>query len=272
MIDREAWGAAPPREEPTLVPHSERDQFMVHYSTGEELGRRDTFQWVREIQAYHQGHNGWSDVGYNYLVDREGRVFIGRGRDAQGAHCSGSNRRAIGVCFLGDDDPGTQDATPAARAAIRSLHAQLEAELGRDLAPVGHRDGFATSCPGDELYGWVHAGMPARGGVVQAPTPSAPRPTPTPARAPRFPLPQGWYFGPKSGPRESVSGYYGHRADLRRWQDRMRYRGWSIAVDGLWGPQTEAVARAFQEEKGLGVDGRVGVRTWTAAWTAEVTR
>lgn len=245
---------------------------MVHYSTGQELGRADTAEWVREIQAYHQGHNGWSDIGYNYLVDAAGQVFVGRGRDAQGAHCAGSNRRAIGVCFLGNDDPGVQDATPAARAAIRSLHVQLERELGRDLAPVGHRDGFATSCPGDELYAWVHQGMPARGATnAPAPAPSAPT-APTATRAPRFPLPKGWYFGPKSGPRESVSGYYGHRADLRRFQDRMAYRGWRITVDGLYGPNTAAVVRAFQAEKHLAVDGLIGPSTWAAAWSAEVTR
>jgi peptidoglycan hydrolase-like protein with peptidoglycan-binding domain len=89
--------------------------------------------------------------------------------------------------------------------------------------------------------------------------------------APAFPLPAGWYFGPKEGPQESVSGYYSHREDLRTWQQRMADRGWIITPDGLYGPETASTAREFQAEKGLEVDGLIGVNTWTAAWTAPIT-
>src|SRR5699024_5843488 len=81
-------------------------------------------------------------------------------------------------------------------------------------------------------------------------------------KAPAFPLPRGWYFGPKSGPKQSVSGYYSHRSDLRRWQQRMKDRGWSITPDGLYGSRTASVARAFQKEKGLAVDSLIGNDTW----------
>ena len=67
-----------------------------------------------------------------------------------------------------------------------------------------------------------------------------------------------------------MSGYYSHRADLKRWQAQMAKRGWKIAVDGLYGPGTKAVAVAFQREKGLDVDGLIGAATWAAAWTAPV--
>ncbi|KAB2384622.1 peptidoglycan-binding protein [Actinomadura montaniterrae] len=59
--------------------------------------------------------------------------------------------------------------------------------------------------------------------------------------------------------------------DVRTWQARMKARGWSIAVDGAYGPASEEVCRAFQREKGLGVDGVVGPATWRAAWDAPVT-
>lgn len=90
--------------------------------------------------------------------------------------------------------------------------------------------------------------------------------------APAFPLPSGWYFGPKSGPKESVSGYYSHQSDLKAWQQQMSNRGWNITVDGLYGDQTEKIARDFQTEKGLAVDGKIGPVTWAAAWTAPITR
>jgi peptidoglycan hydrolase-like protein with peptidoglycan-binding domain len=60
--------------------------------------------------------------------------------------------------------------------------------------------------------------------------------------------------------------------DVRDWQKRMRARGWTIAVDGIYGPASAKVAEAFQREKGLTADGVVGPLTWGAAWTAPITR
>lgn len=95
---------------------------------------------------------------------------------------------------------------------------------------------------------------------------------PTPGvAAPAFPLPWTSYFGPKSGPAASVSGYFSHREDLRRWQKRMQDRGWNINPDGLYGDQTRDIAKSFQREKGLTPDGLIGPATWAAAWTAPIT-
>lgn len=96
---------------------------------------------------------------------------------------------------------------------------------------------------------------------------------------PVFPLPSGRYFGPEGGPVESVSGHHGYAADLKRWQQRMKDRGWAITPDGLYGfqgststdTQTGSIAKQFQAEKGLTVDGLIGPSTWDAAWTAPVT-
>lgn len=91
--------------------------------------------------------------------------------------------------------------------------------------------------------------------------------------APPFPLPGDHYFGdryPLSN-KKSVSGFYGNSDGLRMWQQRMRDRGWPITVDGRYGDNTKSVAKAFQAEKGLTVDGKIGPQTWAAAWTAPVT-
>jgi len=53
---------------------------------------------------------------------------------------------------------------------------------------------------------------------------------------------------------------------VRQWQARMVERGWILAVDGVFGPESAAVARRFQAERGLAVDGVVGPRTWAATW------
>lgn len=90
--------------------------------------------------------------------------------------------------------------------------------------------------------------------------------------APSYPLPKGYYFGWLSGPKESISGYLNHRSDLRRWQQRMKDRGWTIEADGHYGSETAGVAHNFQVEKHLGIDSLIGPETWGAAWTAPVTR
>jgi peptidoglycan hydrolase-like protein with peptidoglycan-binding domain len=51
---------------------------------------------------------------------------------------------------------------------------------------------------------------------------------------------------------------------VRTLQHLLRARGKSVAVDGIFGPRTDAAVRAFQQEKGLAVDGIVGPRTWSA--------
>lgn len=105
-------------------------------------------------------------------------------------------------------------------------------------------------------------------------TPTPPKPGP--GAAPPYPLPLGYYYGPLTGPKQSISGSYrtdtdAMRAGLRTWQQRMRDRGWKINPDGYYGPQTRAVAVAFQREKGLLADGLIGPATWSAAWSAPVT-
>lgn len=59
--------------------------------------------------------------------------------------------------------------------------------------------------------------------------------------------------------------------DVRQVQQRLRDRGWNIGVDGVFGPGTDAIVRAFQRDKGLAADGVVGPKTWTALWTSPVT-
>lgn len=156
---------------------------------------------------------------------------------------------------------------------------------GPDAPGIGYHSLFpgwspvVKTCPGlarrPQVQQIINRAVAAVTGNV-APAPAGPVPVPAPEKkqgltAPPFPLPPGWYFGPRSGPRQSVSGYFGYREALAYWQRRMKERGWQIGFDGLYGPETAGVARAFQAEKGLVIDGLIGRATWSAAWTAPVT-
>jgi N-acetylmuramoyl-L-alanine amidase/Putative peptidoglycan binding domain len=55
--------------------------------------------------------------------------------------------------------------------------------------------------------------------------------------------------------------------DVLTWQSKMHERGWyEMIVDGDYGPISKDICIAFQQEKGLGVDGYVGPETWNATW------
>lgn len=60
---------------------------------------------VEDIRRWHR-QQGWSDVGYHYVIGRYGELWTGRDVDIQGAHCAagGHNRKSIGVCYIGGVD------------------------------------------------------------------------------------------------------------------------------------------------------------------------
>ena len=58
---------------------------------------------VNEIRRWHVEDNGWSDIGYHYVIRRNGDVEIGRPLDRSGAHTKGYNANSIGVCLVGRD-------------------------------------------------------------------------------------------------------------------------------------------------------------------------
>ena len=109
-------------------------------------------------------------------------------------------------------------------------------------------------------------------------TPNRPLPTPLPpptlpaGGVPAFPYPPDNYLGTPRPDPKCHSGHYGppDSGHVQVWQRQMAARGWSIGVDGDYGPQSESVCRKFQAEKGLGVDGLVGPQTWAKSWTAPI--
>lgn len=90
-------------------------------------------------------------------------------------------------------------------------------------------------------------------------------------------LARGVRLAPRPKPAPAVPPYPGltrqgsRGGATRAFQQRLKDRGWSIAVDGVHGPATTATLRAFQRDKGLADDGVGGLDTWRALWTAPIT-
>jgi len=204
---------------------------------------------LRSWQAFHMDDKGWSDLAYNWVICQHAIVMVGRGWGVRSAAngTNDGNDRYLATCWMGGDSDGspTGDVMTAFEKLIQEFRRRGG---GLDVEP--HRHFFNTDCPGTILAGMTVLWKTAK-----------PLPGAIGSSAPAFPLPRGSYFGPRSGPATSVSGFYSHRADLAIWQAKRGLLG-----DGLYGSLTAASARRVQTSHHLSVDGLIGPQTWLAAW------
>jgi flagellar hook assembly protein FlgD len=179
IIRRSQWGA-----DESIVRgapyYADRVRFaVVHHTAGtNSYTAAQSAAIVRGIQRYHVLANGWNDIGYNFLVDKYGQVFEGRGggidRTVVGAHAQGFNTGSTGVSLLGTYS-SSRISTAGRSALVKLLAWRLDVAHVDPLSrltwisggnpeypagtPVrlravsGHRDTGPTSCPGTALYG-----------------------------------------------------------------------------------------------------------------------
>jgi hypothetical protein len=254
LVSRAEWGARAPRGSYTSL--SSTRGVKVHYTGGRVDpaivdDHAKCAALVRSVQNSHMDGNGWMDIGYTMAVCPHRKVFMGRGpKRLPAANGSGLNTGHYAVLGLvGNSGLVTppDDMLHGIRDAIEYL--REEGDAGNEIK--GHRDGYATECPGARLYAWVRDGAPRPGT-----TPPDPEP---PAETPAWPGRDLKYPPVMNGD------------DVRLWQARMARRGWNIDVDGAYGPRSRDIARAFQEEKGLPATGVVDEVTWKATWEAPIT-
>lgn len=110
---------------------------------------------VREIRQWHK-EQGWLDVGYHFVIKRDGTVEAGRDEMAVGSHAKGHNHNSIGVCLVGGiDDKGKFEAnfTPAQMTSLRSLLVTLLAKYEGSVLKA-HHDVAPKACPSFDLKRW----------------------------------------------------------------------------------------------------------------------
>lgn len=132
------------------------DAIVVHCSAtraGQDVRASDIDKWHKE--------RGFKMIGYNYVIDLDGTVEIGRPLTMDGAHCNTAgtsgksyNKHSIGICIVGGLDENGNPAdtrTDAQKISCANLIAQLEMEynivdvLGhRDASPDANGDGKIT--------------------------------------------------------------------------------------------------------------------------------
>jgi len=186
-------------------------KLIVHHTAGANNDPNPAAT-IRAIYYDQAISRGWGDIGYNFLIDEQGRIYEGRysreyaagelpsgddgaGKGVVGAHVGGWNSGTVGIALLGH--LVSQDATPAARQSLEWLLAWLAERYGIDplgggtyTNPIdlktrdnpnisGHRDWAATACPGGTFYATLPALRQAVANrIADGGTPPPPPPPP----------------------------------------------------------------------------------------------
>ncbi|MEV6546101.1 N-acetylmuramoyl-L-alanine amidase [Streptomyces sp. NPDC051665] len=179
IVTRHGWGADEKlREKGFVYTKKVKAVFVHHTATGNNYRCSQAPSVIRGIYRYHVKSSGWRDIGYNFLVDKCGTIYEGRAggvaKAVMGAHTLGFNTDSMGIAVLGTF--GSAKPSSAAVTAIAKLTAWKLGLYGvnprgktylksgggnlyrkgknvRLNVISGHRDGFATECPGRQLYG-----------------------------------------------------------------------------------------------------------------------
>jgi hypothetical protein len=168
IFTRAHWGADESLREPGEPDYGVIRGAFVHHTAGTNAYDRDEVPAIiRAIYAYHVNGRGWRDIGYNFLVDKFGRIWEGRygggHRPVIGAHTANYNGSSVGVAALGTFTsviPNSSMLTSFARIfawkfGINGVNPTgMVAYPGAETLPAisGHRDATATACPGEQLY------------------------------------------------------------------------------------------------------------------------
>lgn len=202
---------------------------------------------VKEVRVMHKAR-GFADIGYHFVIRRDGRVERGRPENEVGAHVAGWNSTSLGVSMVGGVDARNKpehNATPAQMLALADLLFQLverypEAKVcgHRDLSPDGDRDGviergeWIKDCPCFDAIPWVRLrGLPVADikGEWDRAAPAA----------------------------DKVSEL--EACDLQRLLVRAGYQ--LGPIDGIVGPRTKAAIKGFQVAQGIPRSGAFDART-----------
>ena len=120
-------------------------EIIVHCSATPEGRDIDT----KEIRRWHTEDNGWSDIGYHFVVELDGDIGVGRPQEKSGAHCRGKNSNSIGVCYIGGvDSSGAPKDTrnEEQKVSLETLLGLLKKSYPSAII-YGHRDFSDKACP-----------------------------------------------------------------------------------------------------------------------------
>jgi N-acetylmuramoyl-L-alanine amidase len=143
---------------PKFKKRSETDFIAVHCSATPptmDIG-------AAEIRRWHKA-KGWMDIGYHFVIRRDGALEIGRDEAVHGAHVEGFNHNSVGICLIGGTDSAEKpeaNFTAHQMAALFHLVARLQVKYPTAVLQ-GHRDfpNVKKDCPSFDVKQWWHSMM-----------------------------------------------------------------------------------------------------------------
>lgn len=120
-------------------------ELIVHCSATPE-GKDYSIDTIRQWHL----QRGFSDIGYHYVIYRDGSIHIGRDESIIGAHCTGHNTNSIGVCYIGgcasDGKTPKDTRTTEQKQSLVKLLKELKTKYPQ-ASIHGHRDFSSKACP-----------------------------------------------------------------------------------------------------------------------------
>jgi peptidoglycan hydrolase-like protein with peptidoglycan-binding domain len=278
IITRKQWGADESLRGPATYNTTVKAIVIHHTASSNDYTAATTAAQIRGIYAYDTQGLGWSDIAYNFLVDKFGRIYEGRAGSitsaVRGAHAMGFNTDTMGVAALGNYEtsgaPAVMVDALAKVAGWKLSQYGVNPEGTTTLTSAGgtgtkyaagvrvslptvnaHQNTSYTLCPGRYLYPQMatirnKAALYARYSSTTGPTPV------TTSRL--FATYGTLTLGVGS------SGY-----PVRDLQLELNRRSYSVgAADGDFGPATVAGVQKFQKAMQLTATGKVAANDWRA--------
>ena len=124
----------------------ELEMIVIHCSAT----MKSTDYTVERLKRDHLAR-GFNDIGYHYVIRRDGAIEQGRPIEKPGAHAAGYNTNSIGICYAGgkgDNNQPEDNRTPEQKQAMYDLVASLKQQFPQ-AEITGHRDlpGVHKDCP-----------------------------------------------------------------------------------------------------------------------------
>ena len=115
---------------------------------------------VAEVKLWHTRDRGWSDIGYHYLIDRDGTLANGRSMSRDGAHVKGRNKNTVGISLFGgidsvSDGKFSDNFTPEQESTLRAVIRDLRQKYPSIKIVSGHNQYAAKACPGFHVPTWL---------------------------------------------------------------------------------------------------------------------
>jgi len=126
-----------------LTKRETTDYIVVHHAAT----RAAHDATIEDIHRWHLAQ-GWSGVGYNFVIERDGALRVGRPLWAQGAHVSGHNHYSVGICVvggLGNDNEAVDNFNDSQYKTLEALLIVLK-EIYPEAEVCKHKDLAPTEC------------------------------------------------------------------------------------------------------------------------------